>query len=87
MCTVSRHPRHTDQSLLAWTLTWYDLTEALRTLGLGVRDGDIVTIVRKFDASQVGTFDYLELLSALRGDMSNERLKVVRERIRPVRCA
>ena len=63
----------------------YDLTEALRTLGLGVRDGDIVTIVRKFDASQVGTFDYLELLSALRGDMSNERLKVVREAFDKIR--
>jgi Ca2+-binding EF-hand superfamily protein/protein-tyrosine phosphatase len=84
----------------------YDLTESLRNLGLGVRDSDVVSIIKKFgdtDSSSSnqnqnqrrrqgqgqdqrnvghhasGTINYRELLNEIRGTLSNERLKVVRQ--------
>jgi protein-tyrosine phosphatase len=64
----------------------YDLTEALRTLGLGVRDCDIISIVKRYQHEDLeGAVNYNHLLSAIRGEMSNERLKVVRKAFDKIR--
>ena len=58
----------------------YDLTEALRSLGLGVRDGDIMSIVKKYRHGNVqGGINYTDVLSAIRGRLSPFRLKIVRQ--------
>ena len=64
----------------------YDLTEVLRSLGLSVRDGDLVNMVRRYDPRQEGKFDYNAVLSAIRGDISNVRLAVVRKAFDKVCC-
>ena len=66
----------------------YDLTEALRTLGLGIRDGDIVSIVKRYQHDNVemnGFLNYTTLLSAIRGNISPERLHVVRKAFDKIR--
>ena len=64
----------------------YDLTEVLRSLGLSVRDGDLVSMVRRYDPRQEGTFDYNSVLSAIRGEISNVRIAVVRKAYDKVSC-
>ncbi len=59
-------------------ITLFDLTEALRSLGMGIRDGDVVKIVRQFDRDNSGAVDYHALLQAIRGMISPARKQTVR---------
>jgi Ca2+-binding EF-hand superfamily protein len=58
----------------------FDLTESLRFLGRGVRDGDVVKMTRKYDPEDTGTVNYHEILKELRGgEMPAQRVKVCRD--------